>query len=187
MLARRASCDCAHRLVVDIENIDRVFFLQPVLVDAHDHVLAAVDTGLLPGRGLLDAQLGHAGFDGLGHAAGLLHLLDQLPGLVGDVLGQAFHHVGTAPGVDHLGDTGFFLDHQLGIAGNPRGKLRGQRNGFIQRVGVQGLGAAKYRRHGLDGGAHHVVVGVLLGQGPAGGLAVGAQHGTLGILRVELS
>ena len=37
--------------------------------------------GLAAGRRLLDAQLGHARLDGLGHAAELLDLLDERPGL----------------------------------------------------------------------------------------------------------
>ena len=40
--------------------------------------------------------------------------------------------------------------------------------------------------HGLDAGAGHVVEGILLGEAPAGGLAVGTQGQRLGILRVEL-
>ena len=39
--------------------------------------------------------------------------------------------------------------------------------------------------HGLDAGAHHVVVDVLRGQRPAGGLRVRAQAHRLRILRVE--
>ena len=52
------------------------------------------------------------------------------------------------------------------------GELGGQGDGFVERVGVQGLGAAEDRRHRFDGGPHHVVVRILLGQRPAGGLAV---------------
>ena len=40
-------------------------------------------------------------------------------------------------------------------------------DGFVKAVGVQALRTAKHRSHGLDGGAHNVVVGVLLGQAPA--------------------
>ena len=40
----------AHRDIVDIENFDRVFALEPVFVDPHDHLFAAVDGGLPAGR-----------------------------------------------------------------------------------------------------------------------------------------
>ena len=48
------------------------------------------------------------------------------------------------------------------------------------------LRAAEHRRHRLVGGAHDVVVGVLLLQADARGLAMGAQHQALGLLRPEL-
>jgi hypothetical protein len=44
---------------------------QPVLVDADDGFLAGVDLRLAARRRFLDAHLGQAGFDGLGHAAQL--------------------------------------------------------------------------------------------------------------------
>ena len=47
-------------------------------------LLAAVDARLAAGRGFLDAQLRHARLDGLGHAAELLDLLDELPRLRGE-------------------------------------------------------------------------------------------------------
>ena len=46
-------------------------------VDADDHVLALVDARLTPRRGFLDAQLGNAGFDRLGHAAHRFDLVDD--------------------------------------------------------------------------------------------------------------
>jgi hypothetical protein len=67
----------AHGGVVDLEDLDRRLLFEPVLVDADDGLLAGVDLGLAAGGGLLDAELGHAGLDGLGHAAELLDLLDD--------------------------------------------------------------------------------------------------------------
>jgi hypothetical protein len=60
------------------------FFLDLVFVDADDDIQPLVDTGLPPGRRLFDAHLGHAGFDGLGHAAQALNLVDDLAGLLDD-------------------------------------------------------------------------------------------------------
>ena len=80
----------------------------------------------------------------------------------------------------------FFLDDELGVARNAGAELGGQRDRLVEAVGVQRLRAAEHRRHGLDGRAHDVVVGVLLGEAPARGLAVRAQHQALGIARLEL-
>ena len=46
-------------------------------IDPDDDLLAPIDARLAPGGGLLDAHLGHAGLDRLGHAAECLDLLDQ--------------------------------------------------------------------------------------------------------------
>ncbi len=71
------------------------------------------------------------------------------------------------------------LQLQLGVAGDPGRELGGQREGLVEGVGVERLGAAVGGGHRLDAGAHDVVVDVLGGQRPAGGLAVGAQHSEL--------
>ena len=85
-----------------------------------------------------------------------------------------------------MGDPGFFLQDQLRIARNPRRKLGRQRNRLIQRIGVQRLRAPQRRRHRLIGGADHVVIGVLLLQRHARGLAMGAQHQAACLLRLKL-
>src|SRR3546814_7257599 len=65
-------------------------------------------------------------------------------------------------------------------------KLRRQCDGLVQGIGMQRLGAAQHGSHRLDGGAHHVVVGVLLGERDARSLAMRAQHRRARLLRVEL-
>ena len=55
----------AHRGVVDLEHVDLLVGLDPVLVDADDRLASGVDAGLGAGRGLLDAELGDARVDGL--------------------------------------------------------------------------------------------------------------------------
>jgi hypothetical protein len=126
--------------------------------------------------GLLDAQLRQAVLDGLGHAAERLHLLDQLPRLVGEVLRQRLDIVGAAERIDDIGDAGLVFEDQLGVAGDAGGEIRRQRHRLVEGVGVQRLRAAEHRRHRLEGGAHDVVVGVLLGERDARRLAVRAQH-----------
>ena len=78
----------AHGGVVDLEGLDGILVVEAVLVDAYDGVDVGVDTALLAGTGLLDAHLGHAALDGLGHAAQLLHFLDVGPGAVGELVGE---------------------------------------------------------------------------------------------------
>ena len=177
---------CAHLDVVDVENVDRLFLVAAVLVDADDHLGAAVDTRLTLCRGFLDPELRHAGGHGLGHAAHLLDLLDQLPGRLGQIGGQLLDVIRPRQRIDDIGDAGLFLQDQLGVAGDAGGMLGRQADRLIERIGVQRLGAAQHRRKRFVGRAHNIVVGVLFGQAHAGGLAMGAQHRRLGVLRFEL-
>ena len=175
----------AHRHVVDIARLNRIFRLELVFVDAHDHVLPTVDAGLLVGGGGFNFELGPTAVYRLGHAAHGFDFFDDGPRRDRQVLRQLLHHVAAGPGVNHVGDVGFFLNDELRVAGNARRKLGGQRNGFVKAVGVQALRAAKHCGHGLDGGTHHVVVRVLFRQAPTAGLAVGAQHQALRTLCIE--
>ena len=178
-----------HRRVVDFEDVDILVLpaLLPVFVHADDGILPPVDPRLLAGGGFFNAQFRAAGLDGLGHPAPRLHLGNQFPSPPGNQLRQVFHQVGAAPRIHHFGNAGFLLNNQLGVAGDAGGGFARQGDGFVQRIGVQGLGAAEHRRERLDGGAHHIVVGLLRRERPAGSLAVGAQHGTLRVSRVELA
>jgi hypothetical protein len=67
-------------LVRDFQHVHLGIFVELVFVDADDDIQPLVDAGLFAGRRLFDAHLGHAGFDGLGHAAQFLHLVDDLAG-----------------------------------------------------------------------------------------------------------
>jgi hypothetical protein len=183
--AAAARSGLAHLDVVDLADVDRVLLGSLYLLTPTITSLPAVDARLLLGRAGLDLQLGPAAVHGLGHAAHGLDLFDDGPGLVGHLLRQRLHHVAAGPGVDHVGDVRLFLDDQLRVARDAGAELGGQRDGLVEAVGVQALRAAEHRRHGLDGGAHDVVVRVLLGQAPAAGLAVRAQHQALGVLRAE--
>ncbi|MCY1290027.1 hypothetical protein D9M70_391480 [compost metagenome] len=72
------------------------------------------------------------------------------------------------------------------VAGDAGGKLRRQRDRLVERIGVQRLGATESGGHRLEGRADDVVVGILLLQRDARGLAMGAQHQRRRLLRLEL-
>jgi len=163
-----------------LERLNGRFFLHPVLVDADDDILALVDAGLAACRRLLDAELRHARLDGAGHAAEGLDLVHDFLGLADDGACEGLDVVGASQGVHHVADLGLFLDDDLGIAGNAGREIRRQADGLVQGVGVQRLGSAQGRRERLEGCADHIVVGILLREAPAGGLAVSAQDGGAG-------
>ena len=114
--------------VVDLEDVDLLVGLHAVLVDADDRLAAGVDAGLGAGRGLLDAQLGDARVDGLGHAARRLDLLDVLPGAAGEVVRQLLDVRAAAPRVDDPGRAGLLLDAAAGCCGRcaPRSRWAGR-------------------------------------------------------------
>ena len=91
---------------------------------------------MLARSGFFNAQLRQAGFDGLGHAAHLLHFLYQLPRALGDIGSELLYHLATGPWINRLGDVGFILNVQLCVASNTRAEIGWQRNGFIERIGV---------------------------------------------------
>ena len=174
-----------HFGVVHLQHLDALLTVHLVAVHPHHGLGAGVDAGLGAGGGLLDAHLGDSGLDGLGHATSGLHLADVLPGPLGQVVGEPLHVVRAAPGVGHPAGARLVLQQELGVAGDPGGEIGGQGQGFVQGVGVQRLGVALRGRHGLDGGADHIVEHVLGGEAPPRGLAVGAQRQRPGVGRVE--
>ena len=176
----------AHGVVVDVEDFEWLFLGQAIFVAPDDGFLAGIDLGLATRGGLFDAHLGQARLDGLGHAAEFFDLLHMAPGALDEFLGEGFHVVRAAPGVDHLADAGLVLEIELGVAGDARGEVGGERNGLVESVGMQALGVPKGGGHAFDDGAGDVVVGVLFLEAPAGGLGMGAERQGLGILGTEL-
>ena len=150
----------ADRVIVDVEDLDRVLGFLAVSVDPDDHVLAAIDARRAGGGGFLDHRLGPAGRDRIGHAALGIDALDDLPGFVDQALRQALDIIAAAQRIDDLGHPGLFLDDDLRVAGDPRGEVGRQRDRLVERVGVERLRPAQHRRHRLDRGADDVVVGV---------------------------
>ncbi len=176
----------AHLGIVDFEDVDGIFVVEAIFVDAHDGLASGVDAGLGAGRGFLDAELGKTGLDGLGHAAELLDFLYMCPCAAGNLVGEGLNIVGAGPGVDLLGHHRLFLDVDLGVAGDAGREIGGEGDSLVEGVGVEALGVAQGCAHGLDAGAAYVVEGVLLGERPARCLRVGAQGERFGVLGVEL-
>ena len=102
------------------------------------------------------------------------------------LVGQLLDVVGAAPRIDDLRNPGLLLQVDLRIAGDARGKIGRQRQGFIERVGVQRLRVAQRGGQRFHAGAHDIVERFLRGQAPAGSLAMRAQHHGFRILRVKL-
>ena len=176
----------AHGGIVDLQDIDGLLALGLELVDADDGLASAVNARLRLGGGLLDAQLGNARIDGLGHAAEALDLQDMRPCALRQILRQPLHIIGAAPGVDDPRGAALLLQEKLRVAGDAGGEIGWERKGLVQRIGVQALRVALRRGHGLDGGARDIVEDILRGERPAGGLAMGAQGQALFGFGIEL-
>ena len=160
--------------------------LEHGLVDADDGLLARIDGGLAPGGGLLDAHLGQAGLDGLGHAAERFDFLQVLARLLDERVGEVLDVVGAGPRIDRAADAGLLLEVKLGVAGDAGREIGGQRDRLVERVGVERLRLAAGGGQRLEAGAGDVVERILRREAPARGLRVRAQRQRLGVLRVEL-
>ncbi len=125
--------------------------------------------------------------DRLGHPAGLLGLGDVRPGPLGEVVGEPLDVVAAGPRVDDVRRPALLLEQELGVAGDPRREVRRQCDRLVEGVGVQRLGVPLRGGHRLDAGPADVVVDVLRGERPAGGLRVRAQRQRLGVRGVELA
>ena len=86
----------AHLGVIDIENVNRVFFFKLVFIHADDNIFTAVEPRLLARRGFLDALLGNTGFDGLDHAANFVHFGDEFFGMLHQAGGQRLNIIAAA-------------------------------------------------------------------------------------------
>ena len=80
----------AHCIIVDIADIDRIFVVFAVFIDANNDLDAAVDIGLTGGGRFLDLEFWHTGGHGFGHTTHFLDFFDQFPRGLGQFMGQAF-------------------------------------------------------------------------------------------------
>ena len=87
-------------------------------VDPHNLVFSTIDPRLFARGRFFDAQFGQTLFNGLRHTAQFFHLFNQFPGAFGQFVCKVLHIVAASPGVDRPADVGFFLQVNLGVAGN---------------------------------------------------------------------
>ncbi len=106
--------------IIHFENIKRGLVWQAIFVDPDDDFLTRIDQRLTARGGFFDTHFRQASCQRLRHAAQRLDFLNVIPGTSEQIMGKRLDQVGTAPGINHLRDTGFMLQKQLGIAGNAR-------------------------------------------------------------------
>ena len=175
----------AHLIVINIAHLNVGLFVRGIFVDPNNHLFPAINHRLTPRRTFFNFKLGQAAGHGFGHAAHLLNLFDQRPGLINKISSEFFHIVRARQRINHIGHPSFFLQNELCIAGNACRGFRWQGNGLIKTIGMQRLRAAQNRGHRFKSRAHDVVIGILLLQTHTGGLAMGPQHAGFGIFRVK--
>ena len=176
----------AYGRIINGKDIDRCLLLQTELVQADDLLLARVDAGLRTCRSLLDTHLGNTRLDSLGHTAQLLDLLNVLPCLVCDLVGERLYIVRTGPRIDVAADVGLLLQVDLRVTRNTCREVGRKRDSLVQSVRVQRLRMTQSGTHSLDGRTCNVVEGILLRERPSRRLAVRTQRHRLGVLGVEL-
>ena len=177
----------SHIGIIDLKHIKvLLLLLKSELVNADNGLSTRVNLGLPSSCALFNTHLGHAGDNGLSHAPKILNLIDDLHGLLCELIGQSLHHIATGPRVSHMGDPSFLLDYQLSVASDTSREWSWQSDCFIKGIGMQGLGSAKHGRHSFHCGSHNVVVGVLLSQRPPRGLAVSPKDAALGVGGAEI-
>src|SRR6267143_626017 len=161
---------------IDAERRDGAFFLCDEVVHA-DHDLLFFFYGTLEVVGsFLDFPLDETCFNGAQHSAHLVDLRKIDGRKRFDFVGQGFDSVGTGDGIDGVGDACFVGEDLLGAQGDQRGIFGGQCEGFVQRIGVQGLAAAENGGERLNRDAYDVVFRLLRGERGTGGLRVKPQH-----------
>ena len=91
-------------------------------------------------------------------------LVEDRVGLGLDPVGERLDVPGAAERVGDVDDAGLLHDHLLGAQRDLGRLLARQREGLVEGVGVQRVGAAEHGGERLDAGAHDVVVGLLGGE-----------------------
>lgn len=124
----------AYSRIVDLQNINGIFFLQSVLIYTHNRLLVGVDPGLRTCSCLLDTQLGQTCLGAL--AIPMLSISWICAQALYQLVGQSLYIVGTGPRVDLLANQCFFLNVNLRIASDTSRKVGRQSNRFVKCIRV---------------------------------------------------
>ena len=102
------------------------------LVDAHHHLLAALDRALIFVRGLLHFALHVAGFDGAQHSADGVDPRNVFARAGFNSIREVFNRVRSRHGIHGVYHAGFVRQNLLRAQGDQRGIFRGQRQRFVE-------------------------------------------------------
>ncbi len=156
-----------------------------VFIDPHHNLLLGLDLLLEFEGGLADHLLHEATLHRRVHAALGIDGLDHGEDLFFHFVGEGFHVVRAAEGIDHVVQSRLFTEDVLGCHGDARGGFGGNADGLVVAVRVQRLQAAENAGHGVDGDAGDIVQRLLPGQVDTRSLGVKAEAARARILGAE--
>ena len=178
------------RLELRIDRLRRGSLLVSFIregVEADDDHLAGLDRALDRVRRVADGIRLVALGDGGQRFPACVNGGDLGQGSLNDLVGQGLDVIRACQRVDGVRDAGLILQHLLRSQCQASRGGRRQAERLVQRVRVQRLRPAEDGGEGLDGGTHHVHVGLLRGQRRSAGLDMEAHRHAAGSLRPNRS
>ena len=138
----------AHAVDVEGWNLDLLF--HQIVVDAHDGTLVSVNLLLIAISRLGDLALEEAVLDAGQHTTQRIDAVDIVHRRLFGLVGQGLDEVRTTQGIDRVDHAALRGNDLLRAQGEQGSLLGGQRQGFVERIGMQRVGAAKHRGQGLQ-------------------------------------
>ena len=129
--------------------------------------------------------MGKTFLNGRDHSSHFVDHPDVFAGSGFEIEGESLEEVAASEGIGNRGHSGLIRYDLLGTEGECGGVLTGQRPGFIEGVGMEGLGASEDGGEGLEGGANHIIIWLLPGERTAGGLGVEAEFQAAGVFQLH--
>ena len=151
----------SYGLVINFKNFNICACLWLVFIDADNHLAAAINMGLARCCHFFNFRLWEARLHRFGHATHLFDLFNQGIGFFNQLIGQALHIIRASKRVNGICDACFMLQDKLSVTGNACRSRGRQGNGFIKRICVKRLCAAKRGGERFDGCADDVIIGIL--------------------------
>ena len=124
--------------------------VEPVVVDADDDLLAAIDGAWRRAAASSIRRFGRPVWMALVMPPRPSTSSISAQAFVGEFRRQALDIIGAGQRIDDLGDAGLVLEDELGVAGDAGGEFRRQRDRLVEGIGVQRLRAAEHGRQRLD-------------------------------------